>query len=60
MNDGEFDTIFATVITDDSAEFKRQAESAMAEKLAYLDLAEAYKQVSTILDFKNSTLCKKR
>ncbi|WGL96204.1 bifunctional glucose-1-phosphatase/inositol phosphatase [Arsenophonus nasoniae] len=59
MNDGEFDPIFATVITDDSAEFKRQAESAMAEKLAYLDLAEAYKQVSTILDFKNSTLCKK-
>lgn len=59
MSEGEFDPIFATVITDNSAEFKRQAKSAMSEKLAHLDLAEAYKQVSTILDFNNSTLCKK-
>ncbi len=31
----------------------------MTEKLVHLDLADAYKQISTILDFKNSTLCKK-
>ncbi|HGJ5898291.1 bifunctional glucose-1-phosphatase/inositol phosphatase [Arsenophonus apicola] len=59
MAEGEFDPIFAPVITDNSIEFKRQAISAMKEKLAHLDLAEAYKQVSTILDFKNSTLCKR-
>lgn len=59
ISEGKFDPIFASVITDNSTEFKRQAISAMREKLSHLDLAEAYKQVSTILDFKNSTLCKK-
>ncbi|MGP1947541.1 MAG: bifunctional glucose-1-phosphatase/inositol phosphatase [Arsenophonus sp. NC-PG7-MAG3] len=59
MSEGKFDPIFDPVVTDSSAEFKRQATSAMTEKLAHLDLAEAYKQISTILDFKNSTLCKK-
>jgi len=59
MAKGKLDPIFDLVITDNSAEFKQQAITAMTEKLVHLDLAEAYKQISTILDFKNSTLCKK-
>ncbi|CAA2931332.1 Glucose-1-phosphatase [Arsenophonus endosymbiont of Bemisia tabaci Q2] len=56
MAKGKLDPIFDLVITDNSAEFKQQAITAMTEKLVYLDLTEAYKQISTILDFKNPTL----
>ncbi|MFP3028843.1 MAG: bifunctional glucose-1-phosphatase/inositol phosphatase [Arsenophonus sp.] len=59
ISEGKFDPIFDPVITNSTEEFKHQATIAMTEQLAHLDLAEAYNQVSTILDFKNSTLCKK-
>ncbi|NIF32415.1 bifunctional glucose-1-phosphatase/inositol phosphatase [Enterobacter sp. Cy-643] len=57
---GTMDPVFNPVIVNDSPEFKAKAVQAMEKQRAEYKLADSYKLLEHIVDYKNSPTCKEK
>ncbi|HBR7230428.1 TPA: bifunctional glucose-1-phosphatase/inositol phosphatase [Klebsiella aerogenes] len=57
---GTMDPTFNPVITDDSAEFAQKAVQAMEKERQGMQLAESYKLLEEMTDYRNSPSCKEK